>query len=95
VLFTPLSQGIIVVANSSGGGLFDERPTTQRVWDVFVFPRLVDAKNVYSAFQLITAALAVGGLIIVGLIVGSLLQRERARELLAVIRRAVKQDESQ
>lgn len=56
----------------------------------FVFPRLVDAKNVYSAFHLIAAALAVGGLIIVGLIVGSLLQRERARELLAVIRRAVK-----
>ena len=74
-----------------GGGLFDGRPATKWSWGVFLFA-LVDAKIIYSGLRFIAAVLAVGGLIIISIVLGSLFQRERGKELVAEIRRLVKRD---
>jgi hypothetical protein len=55
----------------------------------------MDTKIVCSVIDFVEAVLAIGGLLIVTLIIVLLFQRERAREFAAVVRRAVKRDESQ
>jgi hypothetical protein len=55
----------------------------------------VDAKIIHSVFRFIAWALAIGGSVIFGIVLGSLFQRERARELVAEIGRVMKGDCSQ
>jgi hypothetical protein len=55
----------------------------------------VDAKTIHSVFRFIAWVLAVGGSVIFGIVLGSLFQRERARELVAEISRVMKGDRSQ
>jgi hypothetical protein len=55
----------------------------------------VDAKIVHSAFRFIASVLAIGASVIFGVVLGSLFQRERAKELVAEIGRLIKGDPSQ
>jgi hypothetical protein len=54
----------------------------------------VDVKTIHSVFRLIASVLAIGASVIFGLVLGSLFQRERARELVAEIGRVMKRDSS-
>jgi hypothetical protein len=66
------------------------------VWGAFVFlVSVVDAKTVHSAFRFIAWVLAIGGSVVFSIVLGSLFQRERARELVAEIGRVMKGDCSQ
>jgi len=52
----------------------------------------VDAKTVHSVFGFVAGVLAIGTAVVCVLVLGSLCHRERARELVAEIRRAVLRD---
>jgi hypothetical protein len=59
------------------------------------FISVVDVKTVHSVFRFIGWVLAIGGSVVFGIVLGSLFQRERARELVAEIGRVMKGDCSQ
>jgi len=56
---------------------------------------VMDVKMVHSVFRFIGWVLAIGGSVVFGIVLGSLFQRERARELVAEIGRVMKGDCSQ
>jgi len=56
---------------------------------------VMDVKMVHSVFRFIGWVLAIGGSVVFGIVLGSLFQRERARELVSEIVRAMKGDCSQ
>jgi len=58
------------------------------------FISVMDVKMVHSVFRFIGWVLAIGGSVVFGIVLGSLVQRERARELVAEIGRAMKGDSS-
>ena len=49
-------------------------------------------KNVYTVIRFIAGVLTVGSVAIVAFVLGYLFQRERAKELAAEFRRAIKRD---
>jgi hypothetical protein len=55
----------------------------------------MESKAVFSVFRFMADALAIGTGVIVFLVVGLLFQRERTKELIAQVRRAVERNESQ
>jgi len=55
----------------------------------------MESKTVFSVLRFLADALAVGTVLIVFFVLSSLFQRERAKELVAQIRRAVKREYSQ
>ena len=64
------------------------------MWDTILVlpPRIVEIKTVHSVFRFIAGVLTIGASVVFVLVLGSLFQRERARELVAEIRRVVKRD---
>jgi hypothetical protein len=55
----------------------------------------MESKAVFSVFRFMAEALAIGMGVIVFLVVGLLFQRERAKEVIAQVRRAVERNPSQ
>jgi len=55
----------------------------------------MESKAVFSVFRFIADVLAIGTGVIVFLVVGLLFQRERAKEAIAQVRRAVERNSSQ
>jgi hypothetical protein len=55
----------------------------------------MESRAVFSVFRFIADALAIGSGVIVFCVVGLLFQRERAKELIAQVRRAVERNDSQ
>jgi hypothetical protein len=56
---------------------------------------VVDVKIVHSVFRIIAWVLAIGAPVVFAIVLGSLFQRERARELVTEISRVMKGDRSQ
>jgi hypothetical protein len=54
----------------------------------------VDVKTIHSVFRVLASVLAIGVPVIFAIVLGSLFQRERARELVAEIGRVMKRDSS-
>jgi hypothetical protein len=55
----------------------------------------MESKAVFSIFRFLADALAIGMGVIVFFVVGVLFQRERAKEVIAQVRRAVERNNSQ
>jgi hypothetical protein len=55
----------------------------------------MESKAIFSVFRLLADALAIGMGVIVCCVVGLLFQRERAKEVIAQVRRAVERNDSQ
>ena len=53
---------------------------------------VVDVKTVHSVFRFLASVLAIGASVIFGLVLGSLLQRERVKGLVGEIGRVMKRD---